>query len=227
MKRIVNTLKINIKSFLEFIYPPYCICCKTPTPNKSHICKECYAIIIASGTDTLFQTETIKNHLSLYDFNNQTRAAIHALKYNNMVKPANSILLSGIRNSQNFPKLHFDTIEPVPLHWYRQIRRGYNQAQHLAETVSKESGIPLSNFLKRKKYTFSQTKKNRFKRQKSVKGSFDLKSQNCKPTKKSILLIDDVFTTGATAVACSRVLLAHGAKEVSLLTVASVSPDDN
>jgi ComF family protein len=113
----------------------------------------------------------------------------------------------------------FDFIVPVPLHWRRRWRRGFNQAELLAREVSRHRRIPILNALRRRKSTVNQAGLTSAGRRRNIAGAFescrgiDLKGRR-------ILLIDDVFTTGATASACSRALKKAGAGTVTLLTLA-------
>jgi ComF family protein len=116
---------------------------------------------------------------------------------------------------------HFDMIVPVPLHWRKRWRRGFNQSELLAREVSKRRGVPLGKALMRVRPTDVQAGLAMAGRRRNVTGAFaarpgaDLKG-------KRVLLIDDVMTTGATASACAAALKRGGASSVSLLTLARV-----
>jgi len=107
----------------------------------------------------------------------------------------------------------------VPLHWRRRWRRGFNQAELLAREVSRHRRIPILNALRRSKDTVNQAGLTSSGRRLNIAGAFqpregmDLRGQR-------VLLIDDVFTTGATATACALALKKAGAGTVSLLTLA-------
>lgn len=120
----------------------------------------------------------------------------------------------------------------VPMHWLRQARRGYNQAELLAKEVSKNTNIPVLNLLQKIRSTKRQvelTGKERrenlkivFKVIKSQSHSFARKfsKENYKVIGKKIIIIDDVTTTGSTLNECAKVLIEAGAKEVWGLVVA-------
>ncbi|NLD51623.1 MAG: ComF family protein [Clostridiales bacterium] len=111
----------------------------------------------------------------------------------------------------------FDMIVPVPLHKARMRERGFNQAALLAQQVQKVSGFPLADALIRVKKTKRQSTLPHEQRAENLKDAM----QVVLPVKgKSILLVDDVRTTGSTARACADALLAAGAQGVSLLTIA-------
>ena len=117
-----------------------------------------------------------------------------------------------------------DFIAPVPLHRWRLFKRRYNQAALLTHELSHIAQKPaLVDLLHRKRATPIQGHFNRKQRQENVKGAFRLNAKHRKQIKdKTIILIDDVLTTGATVNECSRVLLRAGAKQLNVLTLARV-----
>lgn len=110
-------------------------------------------------------------------------------------------------------------VVPVPLGWVRKRQRGYNQAELLAREVSRLTAIPLEpRALRRVRQTAAQARQpDEQARQENARGAFELGKR---PVSGSVLLIDDVATTGATLDACARVLLSGGAKAVYGLTFA-------
>ena len=111
-------------------------------------------------------------------------------------------------------------IVSVPLHPKRQKERGFNQAQDIARELARLKGIEvIENHLRKRKNVLPQTSLSRADRQKNVRGAFEvIKPEGIEG--KVLLLVDDVYTTGATIKECSSVLLKAGAKEVKALTVA-------
>ena len=108
---------------------------------------------------------------------------------------------------------------PVPLHWQRKIWRGFNQAEILAHEVARVLGKPVSSMLKRAKNTAFQSTLSAPERKENLQNAF-----TCATSlhNKKILLIDDLYTTGATATAAARELYKHGAASVELLVVCKV-----
>lgn len=99
-----------------------------------------------------------------------------------------------------------DAIIPVPLHWRRRWKRGYNQAEIIAEAISSVTGVRMyRNILERRKYTKTQTLLDVTSKAANVKGAFCARPID-KCNIRHILLIDDVFTTGATVGECFRAL---------------------
>jgi len=118
-----------------------------------------------------------------------------------------------------------DYIIPVPLHRWRMVQRQYNQSTLLARALSRRVNIPtLTNCLVRIKATQSQGHKSVKERRANVKHAFDVHNPEIIQG-KCIVLIDDVWTTGATIHACCDTLAKAGAKEVNVLTLARVVKD--
>ncbi len=118
-----------------------------------------------------------------------------------------------------------DLLVPVPIHWSRLFVRQYNQSAELARRLARLSGVAVDTAaLRRVRATPSQGHLRRAQRRRNVARAFAAR-QGLDLTGKTVLLVDDVATTGATAEACARALLAAGAAAVDLLTVAAVPPD--
>lgn len=127
----------------------------------------------------------------------------------------------------------YDVIVPVPLHWKRLVSRQYNQSSLLAQGLGKLTGIPvLPNHLRRIKPTLNQGKFGRAGRYKNVRGAFDYAPDTLARwaerwqggnrgdlSGKSVLLVDDVMTTGATVNQCATILKRHGAVSVDVITL--------
>lgn len=113
---------------------------------------------------------------------------------------------------------------PVPLHWTRLLRRQHNQAALLAKAVSRTSALPwLPHVLARTRRTASQGHASPAWRRRNVAGAFSLRDTEA-VAGKSVVLVDDVLTTGATLSACARVLREGGATQVHALCAARAMP---
>ncbi len=113
-----------------------------------------------------------------------------------------------------------DGIVPVPLHPVRLRERTFNQALALAQELSKRTGLPCwNNLLFRDRFTPPQAALSKKERLANVRSAFSLREE-ITPQAMRILLVDDVFTTGATAEACSKLLKQAGADQVTIVTVA-------
>jgi ComF family protein len=121
-----------------------------------------------------------------------------------------------------------DVIVPVPLHWRRFFRRKFNQSAELGRVISRLSGVPLApSVVKRVKLTRQQVGLERREREENVRGAFRVPPEaEIEIAGRHVLLIDDVYTTGATVGAVTRALKKGGAAAVDILTFARVLPGD-
>ena len=119
--------------------------------------------------------------------------------------------------------LRFDAVVPVPLHWTARLLRQFNQTELLAEHLSKRLRLPVRKALKRTRYTPSQRNFSRSGRFQNVHGAFGPGLEAHCAHGRSILLVDDVMTSGATAAECARTLKRLGAREVTVAVAARAS----
>ena len=118
----------------------------------------------------------------------------------------------------------FDSVIPIPLHWWRRLRRGYNQSELLAGAMAKSIGTPLlSRVLRRIRRTQLQSQLTAEERRTNVRGAFAPRAKT-NLSGKSVLLVDDVLTSGATAHEAARVLRSLGAKAIVVAVLAHESP---
>ena len=122
----------------------------------------------------------------------------------------------------DFDFTNYSVIIPVPLHIRRLRERGFNQSLILAKAIGKKYSIPVNfSLLKRNKSTLTQTGLDKIQREKNIRGAFTV-TDNAKIEDKSTILIDDVYTTGATINQCAKTLIKAGASKVAVLTLARV-----
>lgn len=111
-----------------------------------------------------------------------------------------------------------ELIVPIPLHWRRKRKRGFNQAEVIAKHLGELTGLPVdTKSVIRKKYTKPQKLFNNKERIKNVKNVFEAGKRM--PQKKKILLIDDIYTTGSTIDAVSKIFLEKGDNNIWFLTI--------
>lgn len=117
-------------------------------------------------------------------------------------------------------RLEPECIVPVPLHKSKQRRRGFNQAELLADALGAETGIPVRRLLKKHSKTKDQKSLSKTQRRQNVKDAFCINPEQLgERIPHSVLLVDDVSTTGSTLTACARVLKARGVARVGYLSV--------
>ncbi len=188
----------------------FCVECGTPFANSSPLdadgrCGLCRRGLI--GFDAAYTFGAYEGTL---------RSLIHLLKFARiapLAKPLARMMQSAFPRDERF-----DAVVPMPLHWMRRWKRGFNQAELLAQFVSKQSGVPLRRLV-RKRRTAAQAGLTNAKRRANVAGAFVV-SKRSSVKGLRLLLIDDVLTTGATASSCARALKTAGAARVAVLTLA-------
>ena len=199
-----------LDTLLNAFFPPTCPVCAKRIESPGALCAECF-----SRLQFIHAHQPGKASAVVYD--EVSKQLILALKYGDKTELA-PLLARMMVNAGGSVLDGADLLTCVPLHWTRLLVRKYNQAALLAAAVTKICAVPSNpRVLKRIKATPKQgTRRERIE---NVKQAFALDDgRNVKG--KTIVLIDDVVTTGATADSCARVLLKNGAKEIRLLTFA-------
>ena len=142
-----------------------------------------------------------------FEINTLSQRLIHDLKYNNYQSIGTLLgkaIATQIQQSNRYTQ--FDYIVPLPLHYKRVKQRGYNQSELIATEVSQQLGVPLNTTnVYRTRNNESQTQKSLAERIENVKNIFELRDSTLFAN-KTILLIDDVITTGSTIIACCKAL---------------------
>ncbi len=152
--------------------------------------------------------------LALGIYSGKLEKAVRAFKFHGTTRLA-KLFASELTKAVKHSGWKIDAICPVPLHWTRRLERGYNQSALIAKPLAKELGISYTPLLRRVKRTKQQAKLSKQGRVSNVEDAFI--SQPCQG---SMLLIDDVVTSGATTRACIEALLAAGASEVKVAAIA-------
>jgi ComF family protein len=198
---------------VRFIKPPFCDRCGLPYPGDLSAPFECTN---CREVDLYFSSAR-----SAVVARNVVREAVHRYKYQRALWFES--FLADLLLQEALPALreqHWDFIVPVPLHSVKRREREFNQAERLAARLGAAAGIPLnSKLLCRVRPTVTQTLLTRQERTANMRGAFAVRAGACLDG-ESVILVDDVFTTGATTSACARVLQAAGAGDVCVWTVA-------
>lgn len=226
-------LKTFIKDFFRLLYPKLCFCCgKHLIGQESTVCFSCHFKLPKSHFSSLTNNYVhrlfwgripLKQAYSWLAFNKygKVQALFHQLKYNGQ-KEIGFYLGQSVGQSllriNNF-KLP-DLIIPVPLHWKKERKRGYNQSVLIAEGLSKVIGIPVNKHcLQRNHNSVTQTHKKRYARWENVEAIFSIQTP-LQLKGKHLLLVDDVVTTGATLESCAQKLLKIEGVSISITTAA-------
>ena len=244
---MVKTKKI-INFLLDLFFPKKCLGCGEKNTYICQACLE--KIDIAKNNQCPFCDRPIPESLicqpcqknyyltrliwSTHYYNPLIQKLIKFFKYHyikELSRPLSKLLIKNISNISNISSISNIIIVPIPLHKRKLRERGFNQAELLAKEVAEYFSLPLeTEILTRKKYTPQQAKtKDHRKRKEMLKNAFEISpefvkkcvSENQNLLKdKIIILVDDVFTSGATLSEAAKVLKQGGAKEVWGLVVA-------
>lgn len=241
MKKFFNKLSKILKKYFynpkwrciacgkEVFEGNFCEDCKKELPfNDGIICEHCGRKVKASEQ----YCSTCKGILvsidkcrSAFNYAPPISTLIKRMKYDNCKYIAQIL-------SEYLAPLYFkhyfnaDILTYIPMTDKARKKRGYNQGQLLAQATSQRVGVPVVECLIKVKNTDRQAKLNRAERLKNLSGAFKVRDKK-EIKDKTVLIIDDVTTTGATAQAAAEKLKKAGAKMVYLLSVASVPPIDN
>jgi ComF family protein len=155
------------------------------------------------------------------------RTAIHRFKFKKrkrLAEPLGILLVSYLSHNPAMDAQEMDVIVPVPLHARRLRERGFNQAEMLGRVLSRYFGIPTVPALQRIRDTKAQFDLPRSERIKNVAAAFKIVDPRAVYNKR-VLLLDDIYTTGATIAECSKALKIAGAKRVEVLTLSRAVED--
>lgn len=229
-------------ALLDFVYPAHCLLCRSPLgAGYIGICPSCRTgLEIIDGpvcdrcgcplgqdqvpcpncSEKVFSFEKMR---ALAPFNPNVQRLVHMLKYEGRTL-AGRVLGNdlGLALGRSGIMLEGSVIVPVPLHASRRRERGYNQSALIGRAVARVLCLPVdAGVLRRVRLTQTQTALDLAGRAANVHGAF-LVRRNTRVAGKTVLLVDDVITTGATANACADALMAAGAERV--LVAAAASP---
>ena len=219
-------LKTSLSALLDLVLPRVCLVCGRPLlPQERHLCTECLADLPETRYATLAHNpmaDRFNARIQVEEYEPYAYAAAlfhyraesgykkipQALKYHRNFRAGRDFArLLGGRLAASPLYSDVDLVIPVPLHWTRRWRRGYNQAALIAREVARSLGAPCrERVLRRCRRTRSQARlQGKTARAANVAGAFALR-RGPVPAARHILLIDDVFTTGATLAACHDAL---------------------
>ena len=233
-----NIQKIRI-FVLDTLFPVRCVCCgkennwicpdclRAVVPPKENVCPACERVAVPDGRTCLAckKTSPLDGLIVCASYKNETVAkAIHLYKYrfiSDLHQPLGALMIKALQSTE-IPLC--DLIVPVPLHQKRLRWRGFNQSELLANHISKnllpEEFVVTNDILIRQKNTTAQMKMKKIgERAENIRDAFAVPDLS-RAKNKSVLLVDDVATTGSTIFECARVLKKAGASAVFAIVVA-------
>ena len=205
----------------QTIAPPFCRSCGVPLPSAANV-SGLPAIDMSCGR-CLTEPPVFTRARSVFIYDEVARRLVHDLKYGDRLEGRASFGAWLARAGGEYAT-QADLIVPVPLHYFRLVRRRYNQAAVLAKALSQSVRRPLAvDAVRRIRPTKSQTGLSAAERASNLRRAFAVRNKWLPRVKGAqIVLVDDVMTTGATANACARALKRAGAAEITVLTLARV-----
>ncbi len=237
-KRMLKLLK---QAIIDFLYPPVvkCVVCEKELAREFSLCDDCIARIdfinhrfcnkcgrVVEGEESIcgscqkdqlyfkqaravgVYAAGLKEYIKLLKFNKQRQ----------LVKPLARLLEATVLRFYSCKEI--DLISYIPSHREKKLERGFNQAQLLAEELAKRLKLPCEKLLAKKKVGKTQSKLDREERFANVKESFAIIDKEVVEGKK-ILLVDDIYTTGATVNEASKLLSSNQAQEIKIVTLAT------
>lgn len=210
-----------INNALDLLFPPRCVGCRRRGAVLCAACGNSCRLVPPSANAEQHRrlaSPFLVSTAGAYIFEGALREAIHTLKYEKRTRIAEPLgeLLARYLIAQS---LHIDAIVPVPLHPERLRKRGFNQAALLAQSLARQTKLPLlTTEIVRVRQTAQQADLSRQQRRANVRDAFTWAAAVPPPAR--VLVIDDVLTTGATVEAVAAALCRAGAHEVHALTLA-------
>ncbi len=220
--------------FAELIYPNLCRCCfeNSITKGDNYFCIACHSKLPFTNDIEKIDNDLMYHFygrvpierataLLWYSEGGVVQQMIHNMKYKGIKEigvQLGTILGKRIFESGLYKSI--DLIIPVPMHYKKQMQRGFNQAELIVESVSKETNLPyVINILVKEKETITQTRKSRKERVQNASNVYSIMDVTAIKG-KHIMIVDDVVTTGSTIEACASALLNNGAAKISVACLA-------
>ena len=205
-----------LSDIFNTIFPATCACCgEVLVDGEKQICVNCISNLEETSFSPIPDNHTERTLLGRihicaataiyrYGKSNTTRKVVHAMKFHN--NPELCIIMGRQMGLRLLGSGRFDDVDllvPVPLHWFRRIKRGYNQSELLCRGIAEVMPRPIcTDAIVRHRYTKKQSRSKAKKRFVNVEGAFRVR-EPAMLEGKHILLVDDVLTTGATLTACA------------------------
>lgn len=222
LSTMFNRVTNLLVALRELAFPSTCAACDARLENQGPFCVAC-----EKEVRLLAQQEQNSAARALTEYRGPVGQALRGFKYNRRLAQGAALAKWLARTIPADWLADIDLIAPVPLHPRRLLGRGFNQAVVLFAPLSKKHGVRLApNLLARLRNTRPQVDLPPQERRSNVAGAFGVSHPELIQGQR-VLVVDDVFTTGATVHECSHVLKLAGATQVQILTLARTAKGDN
>lgn len=226
MKRYMKSL---IEPVADFVFPPVCACCGDRVMDRLNmICDECltsrFEMATNIGDDILPGAVSFRHSLWLFDKYGYLQNLLHKLKYDHCTAIGEQLGREAGRSLRRAAQIQNSDkwrLAAVPLHKKRYRKRGYNQSMEIARGVAATTGISFlaEDCILRLKNTKTQTGLNSDERTSNISGAFEV-AEPASVLNTRILIVDDVFTTGATTFELAKILSDLSGLSCGILTIA-------
>ncbi|MBH8604135.1 ComF family protein [Thermoactinomyces sp. CICC 10522] len=209
-ERICSTCLAGV----ELISGPFCpVCGRKQEAGADHLCPDCLR---------LAEEERIVNRSPVV-YSGKAKEWVSSFKYRgkeSLATPMGRWMAEVVQT--HFAHTGISVITFVPLHKEKKAERGFNQSELLARVIGARLGLPVLPLLGREKDLASQSRRNRQERLLALKGAFQIEGEGCEKCirDRTVLIVDDVYTTGTTLRECAKPLLVSGASRVYSVTFA-------
>ncbi|HOL85105.1 MAG TPA: ComF family protein [Thermoclostridium caenicola] len=209
---------------LRLLYPEKCVFCGTILPETAKIstCKVCHATLprYGRGFERAPHIPWVNGLFAAFVYEDMVEQAIHAMKFFGRPRTAHTLAFLMWEEMGRHPMMpDCDLIVPVPMHRRKQLSRGYNQSGIIGQALGEMLDIPVEHALIKTRHTKPQSLSTREERLTNLEDAFRVADPTV-VAGRSILLVDDVATTGATLGACARALREAGASWIFAAVIA-------
>lgn len=202
----------DCRSRLQYVSEPACMCCGKPIASEQNeFCHDCEQ-----------RKHSYEKGFAVFVYDDVMQQAVSDYKYRSRKELAEFFAAELAAFFQKrMTALGAEVLIPVPVHAARKRYRGYNQAEVLCRILSKQIGIPVLDWLERDRKTTPQKELDAVERLRNLESAISLKQEVLQNRKvpRTVVLVDDIYTTGSTAEACTRALLRGGVSKVYLFSL--------
>ncbi len=211
--------------FVDPVFPARCVVCGRGVSNASHgVCAECLRAVERCVGENILPDDRkwyLDKSVSVAEYAGSMKELLHQFKFcgrRRLYRPLSRLAAQAV--GAEYPD--FDIVTSVPMNRGKQYKRGYNQSELIAREMAHAFGKPYRRLLREERSARTQRTLDRRMRYINTLGRYA--PAGGRIAGRAVLLVDDVYTTGATLNECARVLKSSGVTRVFALTMARVSP---